>query len=236
MVETYSKMARYYDKIYGGKDYAAEVERLIAVLGDGRSKRRSLLDVACGTGRHLEYLRRSFDVEGLDICAEVLESARQRNPGVVFHVADMTSFDLGRTFDVVTCLFSSIGYVRTLDRLQAAVRSMTAHLNLEGVLIIEPWFTPEEWHPNTVHAVYIDEPDLKIARVNTSLVDGGLSIVELHYLVGTPEKTEHLVERHELGLFGGDEMISALESEGLVVSYDREGLTGRGLYLASRRS
>ncbi len=235
MAETYSKMARYYDKIYAGKDYAAEVERLIALLGDGRSVRRSLLDVACGTGCHLEHLRRSFDVEGLDICPEALDDARRRNPGVVFHVADMTDFDLGRTFDVVTCLFSSIGYVKTLDRLRTAVRSMAAHLNPEGVLVVEPWFTPGEWHPNTVHAVYIDEPDLKIARVNTSLVEGRLSIVELHYLVGTPEKTEHLVERHELGLFEVGEMISALEGEGLVVDHDREGLTGRGLYLGRRR-
>ncbi len=235
MAETYSKMARYYDKIYAEKDYAAEVERLIAVLGDGRSRRRSLLDVACGTGRHLEHLRKSFDVEGLDICCEALEDARKRNPGVTFHVGDMTDFALGRTFDVVTCLFSSIGYVETLDRLRAAVRSMAAHLAPQGVLVVEPWFTPGEWHPNTVHAVYIDEPELKIARVNTSLVDGRLSIVELHYLVGTPERTEHLVERHELGLFEVDEMISALEGEGLVVDYNPEGLTGRGLYLGRRR-
>lgn len=235
MAETYSKMARYYDKIYAGKDYAAEAERLVVLLGNGRSKRRSLLDVACGTGCHIEYLRKSFDVEGLDICAEALDDARRRNPGVAFHVADMTDFDLGRTFDVVTCLFSSIGYVKTLDRLRAAVRSMAAHLNPEGVLVVEPWFTPGEWHPNTVHAVYIDEPELKIARVNTSLVEGRLSIVELHYLVGTPERTEHLVERHELGLFEVDEMISALEGEGLIVDHDREGLTGRGLYLGRRR-
>ncbi|MDD5263409.1 MAG: class I SAM-dependent methyltransferase [Candidatus Bipolaricaulis sp.] len=234
MAETYSKMAQYYDKIYAEKDYAAEVERLVAILGDGRGRRRSLLDVACGTGRHLESLRDSFDVEGLDICAEALDDARKRNPGVVFHVADMTNFDLGRTFDVVTCLFSSIGYVKTLDRLRAAVRSMAAHLNPEGVLVVEPWFTPGEWRPNTVHAVYIDEPELKIARVNTSLVEGRLSILEMHYLVGTPEGTEHLVERHELGLFEVDEMISAVEGEGLVVTYDREGLSGRGLYLGRK--
>lgn len=240
MAETYSKMARYYDKIYAEKDYAAEVERLIAFLGGGgrgsrHAGRRTLLDVACGTGCHLEHLRESFDVEGLDICAEALEDARKRNPGVAFHVADMTDFDLGRTFDVVTCLFSSIGYVKTVDGLRAAVRSMAAHLNPDGVLVIEPWFTPEEWHPNTVHAVYIDEPDLKIARVNTSLVDGRMSILDLHYLVGTPEGTEHFVECHELGLFEVNEMISALEGEDLVVDYDREGLTGRGLHLGRRR-
>lgn len=235
MTETYSKMAKYYDKIYADKDYAEEVRRLVALLGGAR-ERRTLLDVACGTGRHLEHLRESFDVEGLDVCAEALDDARRRNPGVVFHVADMTNFHLGRSFDVVTCLFSSIGYVKTLEGLRGAIRSMAAHLKSGGVLVVEPWFTPGEWRPHTVHAVYIDEPDLKIARVNTSLVDGRLSIVELHYLVGTPEKTEHLVELHELGLFEIEEMTKAMESAGLAVDYDSEGLTGRGLYLARREN
>ena len=236
MEQTYSKTARYYDKLYAKKDYAGEVERLISLLSAKHGARRgTLLDVACGTGLHIEHLRRHFDAEGLDICPELLAIARKRNPDAVFHLADMTDFDLGKQFDVVTCLFSSIGYVKTVDRLRSAMRCMAAHLKPEGILAVEPWFTPETWLPNTVHAVYIDEPELKIARVNTSLVDGRLSIVELHYLVGTPERTEHLVERHELGLFEVDEMISALEGEDLVVDYNPEGLTGRGLYLGRRR-
>ena len=35
--------------------------------------------------------------------------------------------DLGRTFDAVVCLFSSIGYVGTEERLRAAIGSMARH-------------------------------------------------------------------------------------------------------------
>lgn len=232
MTAVYSKMARYYDKFYSGKDYAGESDRLIELAGlsptDGSL---TLLDVACGTGRHIEHLRGRFAVEGLDICRELLDEAQRRNPGVPFHEGDMTSFDLGRRFDAVVCLFSAIGYVCTIDRLRTAVGRMAAHLAQGGILAIEPWFTPGDWHPDTVHGLYLDEPDLKIARINTSTVRGNISVVDLHYLVGTPAGTGHFVEHHELGLFEREEIEEAFHAAGLDLWFDPGGLTGRGLYL-----
>jgi SAM-dependent methyltransferase len=229
----YAEIAQYYDKIYSFKDYNKEVQILIGVVYTcGRSPGNRLLDVACGTGRHLQHLRGQFAVEGLDICAEMLEFARRRNPGVPFHQGDMTDFDLGRSFDVVTCLFSSIGYVKTMERLTQALTCMANHLLPGGILVIEPWFTPQTWHPGTVHGLFIDEPELKIARVNTSLVDGGISYFDLHYLIGTPKGTEHYVEHHELGLFETEEIREVLAGLGLEVDYDEEGLTERGLFVA----
>jgi ubiquinone/menaquinone biosynthesis C-methylase UbiE len=231
----FSKTAQYYDRIYAHKDYAGEADQLRKLIQERRAKQPlALLDVACGTGLHIEHLKAYFDVQGLDICEELLEIARKRNPEVTFHIGDMTNFDIGSGFDVVTCLFSAIGYVRTLPRLRLAIRSMTQHLEPEGLIIIEPWLTPENWHSNTVHSLFIDDPELKIARVNTSFTKGKLSVFDLHHLIGTPEGTEHVVEHHELGLFETEEMVSVMEEEGLTVEYDHEGLTGRGLFLGSR--
>lgn len=112
---------------------------------------------------------------------------------------------------------------------------MAAHLKPGGVHVIEPWFTPADWRPNTVHAIYIDESELKIARINTSLVEGKVSVLDMHYLIGTPEGTEHVLERHELGLFEAEETPSAMEEAGLVVEYDPDGLTGRGLYIGEQK-
>ena len=236
MDNAYSMAARYYDKLYAGKDYQGEARRLAALLGaNADQKAPTLLDVACGTGRHLEHLRAFFHGEGLDISPELLDAAKKRNPGAAFHLADMTAFHLGTRFDVVTCLFGSIGYVKTPDKLQSAVRSMAAHVKPGGVLAIEPWLTPENWHPHTVHAVFVDEPELKIARINTSFVKGRISFFDLHYVVGTPEGTEHFVEHHELGLFGVEEMMSALKKADLDVRYESDGLNGRGLYICKKQ-
>lgn len=226
-----AETAALYDRIYAWKDYAGEVERLVSLLGTHSGQRPTLLDVACGTGLHLDFLDTDFRVEGLDISPELLAIARDRLPGVTFHQADMLSFDLGRKYDLITCLFSSIGYAGTLEGLSRAVSSMAAHLEPGGTLVIEPWFTPQEWRPDTVHGLYVDDPDLKIARISTSKVAGRMSLLDLHYLVGTPERTEHFVEHHELGLFTREEMTGAMEREGLSVGYDTEGLDGRGLYI-----
>lgn len=231
----FTQTAPYYDKIYSAKDYPAEVEILLGVIqGQCQSKGKTLLDIACGSGRHLELLQEHFETEGLDLSPELLELARQRNPGVVFYQGDMIDFDTGRDYDVITCLFSSIGYVRTLENLNRTVACMARRLKPGGVVIIEPWFTPETWKPGTVHALYIDEPDLKIARVNTSYADGRLSYFDLHYLIGTAEKTEHFVERHEMGLFTNAEMEAALIAAGLETIYDPQGLTGRGLWMGRK--
>jgi ubiquinone/menaquinone biosynthesis C-methylase UbiE len=231
----FSKTARYYDLVYSFKDYEGEADRLRTIIEERlRSGGKRLLDVACGTGNHIAHLKQHFQVEGLDISEEFIEIARRKHPNVIFHHGDMIEFDLADEFDVVTCLFSSIGYVRTLPNLTRAVACMTRHVTHGGLLIIEPWFTSEAWHAPSVHASLVDEPDLKIARVNTSFVDGRLSYFDLHYLIATLEGTEHFVERHELGLFETEEVHNALTEAGLDVTYDAEGLTGRGLFVGRR--
>jgi hypothetical protein len=146
----------------------------------------------------------------------------------------MMDFDLARRFDIVTCLFSAIGYVRTIEGLRRAIGCMTRHILPGGLLIIEPWFRPQDWLPDTVHAQFIDEPEFKLARINTSLLRDGMSVFDLHHLIGTPRGTEHVVEHHELGLFETHEMLSAMAETGLSVEHDPQGLTGRGLFIGWR--
>jgi SAM-dependent methyltransferase len=231
----YEQSAQWYDAIYSFKDYAGEAERIHGFIRRyKRSPGKKLLDVACGTGMHLYFLKERYDVEGLDINPRILAIAVERLPGVQLHREDMLSFDLGRRFDVVICLFSSIGYARTWERLVEAICGIEAHLERGGLLLVEPWFTPETYQPGTVHGAFVDQPDLKLARINVSEVEDGVSVMDMHHLVGTPEGVVHFVERHELGLFTHEQYLDALNHAGLSAHYDPEGLTGRGLYLGIR--
>lgn len=231
----YTKTARFYDALYAWKDYGEESRRLHELIQQhNQSGGTSLLEVACGTGKHIEHLREHFAVEGLDLDPGMLAIARERNPGVAFHEANMVDFDLGRRFDVVTCLFSSIGYVGTVPRLRQALQTMSNHLEPGGALFVEPWFAPEDWNAGTVHALFVDQPDLKIARMNISEAEGTLSFFAFHYLVATPDGVEHLTERHELGLFTQAEYSEAFEAAGLAFAHDAQGLMGRGLYIGTK--
>lgn len=230
----FTKSITYYDVIYETfKDYAKESNSIRELIKQHkRSKGKALLDVACGTGQHLFFLRRFFKVEGLDVDPKLLAIARKRNPGVTFHRADMVDFTLHGKFDVITCLFSSIGYVKTVSRFRRSVASMVEHLKPGGVLILEPWLTPESFKLGRLGCVFVDQPKLKIARISTAEADGRVSILHLHYLVGTPKGVRYFIERHELGLFPQSEYLSALRKHGLRVSWDPKGLMGRGLIIA----
>jgi hypothetical protein len=146
----------------------------------------------------------------------------------------MTSFDLGRKFDAVTCLFSSIGYVGTVERLTSAIGSMAGHLADGGVLVVEPWLAPDVWQVGRPSLLSVDEPDLKVARMTIAGREGRLAIMDFAYLVATADGLQQFSEHHEAALFTDAEYRDAFAAAGLTVELDEHGLIGRGLYLGQR--
>ena len=233
----YNRSAIIYDAIYRaqGKDYAAEARKVCALIQQHkRSNGKSLLDAACGTGNHLAYLRNEFDVEGLDNSEEMLSVARKKFPDIHFHFADMVDFEIERSFDIITCLFSAIGYVQTYPWLVQAVKSIERHLYAGGVAIVEPWVGPGDLDIGKFHATFVDEPEMKIARMNINRVKENVSYLDCHYMVATPKEILNFTETHALGLFTHDEYTQAFKTAGLEVVHDEEGLDGRGLYIGKK--
>jgi SAM-dependent methyltransferase len=224
-----------YDLIYAsrGKDYAKEAAYLLRTLARYRLKRSSrLLDVACGTGMHLKWLKRRFPAaEGLDLSPDFIRVARLNNPDLRFHVGDMRTFSIAAKYDLITCLFSSIGYMTSLVDLRRAIKNMSSHLVPGGLMLVEPWFSPDKWNVGQLSMLATGDDSLKIVRMNVAARKGRVSSFDLHHLIGTPKVVTHFVERHRAGLFTVQEMLKAFRDASLQVEYDDKWPTGRGLYV-----
>ena len=221
----YTQMtADIYDALYQNRDYRGEASKIKEIVATHKqTDERRLLDVACGTGNHLIFLTDDFDLTGLDLSREQLAQARQKLPEIEFHQADMLDFKLDQSYDVITCLFSSIAYANRVADLRQAIGNMADHLRPGGVLIVDPFFTPENYPKDQLGATFVNQPDLKISRIWRTDRDRRQAVWNLHHLVGRPGRVNYFVEHHRLGLYSREEYQQALEAAGLRQAVDSSG-------------
>ena len=235
----YTRMtADVYDAIYSKKNYELEAAALKGFVAKyKKSDGNELLDVACGTGLHLPYLTDDFAITGVDLSEEQLRGARKRLPDLAFVQGDMRNFDLHHQFDVVTCLFSSTGYMHTEEDLGQAIKNMAVHVKPGGLLFIEPWLQPGVFDPNRPPHVETGElPDkhIKVTRTGRNSLEGNISVLNMHHVVEGPNGTEEFTEVHRLALYPAETYQRLMEAAGLTPHYDEQGLSGRGLHIGER--
>jgi ubiquinone/menaquinone biosynthesis C-methylase UbiE len=235
----YEELAPYYDMIYNWKDYQKEASKLIRLVRSNQlSTGRDLLDVACGTGRHLSYLRRRFNCAGIDDSVEMLAVAKKKVRGVRFIKGSMTNFDARKKFDIVLCLFSSMGYLRTQNEIRRAAANFARHLKRGGVLIVEPWLRKSAWSDRTVHMQHSESDSLKIARVSFAWADGDLSVLDERYLIAQKgEGVKYVRDLHKMRFFEVESTLQAFRETGLEARFTEDSLMpGRGLLIATKQS
>ena len=154
-----------------GEAYDAQYEKAAAagenVHGEAdfveRFSPHSVLDAGCGTGRvGRELARRGIEVVGVDIDAEMLDTARRKAPDVDWGQADLASVDLGRTFDVIV-MAGNVMIFLTPGTEADVVANMARHLNQNGVLIAGFQLSPDR---------------LPIARYDECATAAGLTLSE----------------------------------------------------------
>lgn len=231
----YSKTADIYDKVYGFKDYNDEAKRIRELISLEHPSAKTILDVACGTAEHAKLLSSDYSLDGIDLQPEFVAIASAKVPHGIFKVADMRSFDMGKRYDVIQCLFSSIGYLTSEEEVVQALECFKRHLNPNGVMLVEPWLGPDQWTCGLPWMMTVDEPNLKICRMNVSAKEGRVSILNFHYMVADPSGVSQFEETHRLALYTVEEMLGCFEKANLSVKHDPQGIFGRGMYVARMR-
>lgn len=133
----------YYPLLYGNRNdheaeafvnsLAEEVKRLLS------SEKLSVLDLACGAGRHSRVFHKlGFKTTGIDLSVRSIETAkRESDTSIDFQIADMRTFDLPQEFDVVVNLFTSFGYFDSESDNLKVLDRVLHHLKPGGIFVID---------------------------------------------------------------------------------------------------
>lgn len=137
---------KFYDKLNQKKDYGLEVSKIFKILNQYDQKGKNLLDLGCGSGNHIAcFLENNFFVSGVDISAKMIEHARLKLANFIpkrlnLEVCNILDYKyLESKFNVVTCLYSVLGYVHNINDIQFIFNNILKCLLPGGVFILDLW-------------------------------------------------------------------------------------------------
>lgn len=237
---TYEELAGHYDRIYHDKPYEREAQTVVDLLRkEGAREGQRLLDVGCGTGQHVQYFVETFDVTGVDLHEPVLDIARGRVPEARFLAGDITTLDLGETFDALTCLFGVVGYVETWDNLDRAIGNVADHLEPGAPFVIESWIPadrfPELESQPTIRTYEGEE--VTLARIAIPHGESEeVAELEIEWMIARPgEGIERYSETQHMGLFDVDRTLELFDEHGIDARVSDHSLTDQRVLFVGRR-
>jgi SAM-dependent methyltransferase len=196
--------ASYYDIFYAQKDYALECQFVLDLLKSLSAQEiHSILDLGCGTGGHvLPLARRGYEMTGVDLSGAMIEQARSKsaeaNLAADFHLGDIRSVDLGRTFDAVISMFAVMGYQISNGDFFSAMRVARKHLESGGLFVFDAWFGPAVLRERPETRVReIPDGAERILRVAAPELNPLANTVTVHYTVLRLAGDRVLDETHE---------------------------------------
>jgi SAM-dependent methyltransferase len=201
--------ASWYDRWHHNKDYPAEVAQLGKVFSEA-GRVESVLDLGCGTGRHLELLAEAgHRVVGVDRSPTMVAAARSRlarfAPRAAVVESDVLDTTLEDTFDAVIMMFSVLGYQVTTDGLLAAIGVAHRHLGPGGLLLFDILDGAVVLRDGAVGGVtLVTDGDRQLLRATTGTLRVEEQIYELRmrlWALDGGRLTEQIEESHPLRFF-----------------------------------
>lgn len=141
-MSSYSAFATVYDLMQYDVNYTFWADQLIKKIMQLKVNPRTGLELACGTGTlAIEFSKRGFFMEGLDISDEMLafahQKANQSNQKIRFLCQDMISFQTKKQYDFVFSMCDGINYIVENEDLSETFLTVSQHLNEAGIFIFD---------------------------------------------------------------------------------------------------
>ena len=189
----YTDFARFYDEIMG--DRGPAIERVQGSIARHMPDARSLLELGCGTGAVLAGLAPGLSVTGIDLSPEMLAIAARTVPGARLVQADITSFALGASFDVVICVFDTLNHVPAFGAWSEVFDRVHEHL-AEGGLFVFDVNTVGRLYRLEQAPAYVEDFGLHTMIMDVTPGDGDLSLWDVRIFERTGGEEFRL--HHEL--------------------------------------
>lgn len=132
--------SEYYHLLYKDRDHKEATDFINKLISHIQlQKDSSVLDVACGSGRHaLQFSNNGFNTVGIDLSKNSINAAKEyESDRLHFQVEDMRDFNLKTRFDLITNLFTSFGYFSDLGDNLRALKVINQHLEAHGLFVLD---------------------------------------------------------------------------------------------------
>ena len=129
----------FYHQLYKGRDYSEATYFMNNLINHLKiDKDSSILDLACGRGRHSVYLNEiGYRVIGIDISRDnIIEAKKNESDNLKYMIHDMR-YPLNQRFDLILNLFTSFGYYEKDDDNISVINSIKSNLNSKGQAVID---------------------------------------------------------------------------------------------------
>jgi SAM-dependent methyltransferase len=245
---------RLYDLVFPDADETTATMVRTAIRRYLPGAPRSMLDIGCGTGRHLEALASTIqDRHGVDLLESNVAYARSVRGGITFHAADMRTTRLGRTFDLVTCLGNALSYALTDHDLTETVRTFAAHAHGGTLLVVDALnaraYLEGEGFEERIEG-RVDAPGFQATSVSLHELDRTARILKrrriwhitgqadvedyAEYRLLLPEEVQRLLESggfRVLGMYDNRQLQPTDLTGRITAAPDAGGMRGRKLYV-----
>jgi ubiquinone/menaquinone biosynthesis C-methylase UbiE len=133
-LNVFDKMGIYWAEISDQNPTQRQVEFLKNTL----KSQGPILDLACGTGRHITSLSKKYDVVGVDISPNLLKIAKNRLSRIQLVRADMRRLPFkSEAFATAISMDTSLGYLHSLKEDMQSLKELRETIKPNGLVIID---------------------------------------------------------------------------------------------------
>ncbi len=220
----YNKIAKIYDLMYT-KETGYNHKNQVDWVDNWRKKThrsKTVLDLACGTGIHLEYFKKlGYKIQGIDASQKMLNVAKKRLGAVSLKKDFFETFNLKKKPDIITCYFNGMSYNTDLRKLKSTFKNIYKSLPDKGIFIFDVFCIEKS---KKIFAIKkFENKKIKISRTIIGLPTNKGFKSTMYYIIFDGKKSDILSETSLRGTFSKKQILNTLSSSNFKVLYCGKG-------------